>query len=302
LQDKRDRVTVIDAGGPRQAYRVQTDTAAGVLRRASLTLSGKNLRPSNGAFQFEGEPSLEVDETTVAVPARSGQPRPVRKETPAEIPASPADTLHVLAALNEIGADVGEPIDVSEDAQHRVLVRATGLSVERRQEVAAVLKPLQRFEERFGGPVPLQEKTDRVLEASGSLVARCHAIEVLANQFPPEAESTLADSDREVLQRLRQVHLSVLRRLAAGVRREMQPLLPGSGASSRSAASQDRNRSPWQAQAYELMAAAQAIDDSLNRLLAGNYSQPSGEAMLGSLAAQLEHLDHVLETQPEGGR
>ena len=65
--------------------------------------------------------------------------------SPIETLASPEDTLHVLAALEKIGADAGEPIDISQDAQHHhVIVHANGLSTDRQQQITQVLKPLPR--------------------------------------------------------------------------------------------------------------------------------------------------------------
>ena len=57
---------------------------------------------------------------------------PARNETP----AGPEVTLHVLAALNQIGADVGEPVEISEDPRHRqVVVHAAGVDVYKRQSL-----------------------------------------------------------------------------------------------------------------------------------------------------------------------
>ena len=51
----------------------------------------------------------------------------------------------MLAALDKIGADVGEPIDITQDAQrHRVVVHANGLSADRQQQIEMALKPLPR--------------------------------------------------------------------------------------------------------------------------------------------------------------
>ncbi|HXJ38283.1 MAG TPA: hypothetical protein VNH18_03335, partial [Bryobacteraceae bacterium] len=288
------------------------------------------LRPANGTFQFAGEDPLEIDEAPFpAVPDRTRRPPPASRETPVETPASPADTLHVLAALNEIGADVGEPVTISEDAQHQVIVRAMGLNNDRRQQIADALKPLrhvrlefgtfpsdeprpasrpaatekystsipgplrQQFEERLGSAIAFQEMTDRVLDASASAISRAHALEVLASKFPPATESDLATQDRELLGKLRQRHVSELQRLVTQIRSNLKPLLTTT-LNSPTTVTEKRSLSSWQTQVPTLVAAAQELDDSLNRLLAGTYVQASGDAMLRGLAAQLEHLQRVI--------
>jgi hypothetical protein len=338
LREKRDSVTVIHARGPETAYRIRTDTGSGILRSAALTLRAKDLHPTQGTFQFEGEEPLEMEESDASPPrVASRQPRPVAKPEPVpmEIPASPSEALHVLAALNEIGADAGEPIEVSEDAKHQVIVRAMGLSSDRLEQVAAAIKELphvklsvdaggdtsgtasphrppagtpepsssgipaplrQRFEERLGGAIALQEMTDRVLDTSGLAIARAHAIDVLATKFPPQIESALMEGDRQLLLHLRQVHIAALRDLAARLQRNLNLLLPPAG-SPETLPSLD-----WQEQAPELLATAQHVDDALNRLLAGSYSDPAGEALLNRLAGQLARLHKMIELQNEHAR
>jgi hypothetical protein len=309
LAVRHDHVTVIDAGNPDQAYRVRTDTDAGVLRSASLTLRGADLHPVSGQFDFLGEAPLNVDESDAPLPGTSLQ------QPPAETPASPADTLHVLAALNQIGADVGEPIVVSEDDAHHVLVSATGLSAELRQKVAAALQGLPRvkldldaapsaapathrpvapernstgmpaafrkeFEDTLGGPLALQEITDRVLEAAGSAVAVAHALDVLKGRFPPAVEAALSPPDRQLLHDLRQAYLTKARGLAGQIRGDLKPLLPVPEPPARKA---------------DLLSTVAAVDTSLNRLLAGSYSQAEGEATLRLLAQQLDQFDEVVK-------
>jgi hypothetical protein len=335
LRDRQDTVSVIDAGGPEEAYRVQTDTPKGVLRSASLLLRGKALRATGGRFQFAGEDALEMaEEASAPGPTKlSPPPIPAREAPATETPASPADALHVLAALNEIGADVTDPIVVSEDDRGQILVRATALSAGRQQEVATALGRLphvrleldtppsnprsssaplptpQRFstgmpealrhqlEDRLGGASGLQEITDSVLDAGSLLLARAHAIETLAGTFPPERESSLSTADRDLLRTLRQRHAAELQRLTARIRAALKPVLPASAP----AASQPAPEA-WQTQVRELIAAAHKLDSSLNRLLAGSYSQSQGEAMLRELDGELERLEKAIQFQRDGGR
>ena len=331
LRSKRDTVSVIGGQGAERGYRVRTDTAVGVLRSASLTIRAKDLRPTNGAFQFEGEGLLEMDEAEFPASAAPRHQSVVPGTRAPETPAGPVDTLHVLAALDEIGADVDEPLEVSIDPQRRhVLIRGSGIDPRRQQQIAEAVKRLprveldfvsgtpgpftgrpsapeksssnipaalrQRFEAALGGAIALQEVTDRVLEASGSMLARAHAVELLASTFPPETEELLPSEDSQLLQALRWRHLSELGRLAAQIRAALKPLL---AASPNSPAVQ---AVPWQAGVPALVEAAQRTDRLLNRLLAGSYSQASGEEMLRELGVQIERVETVLQSQPEPGR
>ena len=253
------------------------------------------------------------------------------KEALVEAPAGPEDTLHVLAALDEIGADAGEPIEVSQDAGHRrVVVRASGLSGERRQQVAQALQPLprvtvefeaavrtplptqaaapqtysnsipaplrQRFEARLGGAVAMQEATDLALDASASTLARVHAMEVLARNFPLETEARLSEPDRRLLARLRHHHTAELEKSLSQIRTSLQPLLEPAGALHPRPA--DNEREPaWQAGISPLVAAARETDQLLNRLLAGSYSQSPGEEMLRELGPALQRLERSIQSQ-----
>jgi hypothetical protein len=323
LRDKRDTVSVIHAGGEAQFYRVQTDTGDGVLHRVSLTLRGKELRPANGTFQFEGESPLEMGENPPIVPPAVRREPPASVTPSGEAPASPGDTLHVLAALDELGADAGEPVEVTEDAGHQhVVVRASGLTPERQRQIALALQSLpritldldsgnapsslpvrpagperysasipgsfkQQLEDKIGGAVTLQEVSDRVLEASASILGRVHAVQVLAEKFPPDIEAGLTAPDRDLLRKLRQRHAIRLQQLAANIRTELKPLLPVPA----------HGQPP-----ATLAASARDLDGLLNRLLAGSFSQSGGEEMLRSLGPKLESFESAVVSQAVGGR
>ena len=317
LREKSDSVTVIRPGTPDQAYRVRTRTGASVLHQASLILTGADLRPESGTFEFEGEPSFEMDEVDESPAPPVAPTLPHRPEAEPERPARPADALHVLAALNRIGADVGEPITVSQDARE-VLVSATGLDAARRQEVAAALDGLphvrlnlnaqpaetgtrrtasernttgipdglrRQLEQKAGGSVPLQEITDRALESSGEAVSVVRALDRVMAQFPPDVESALEPADRDLLRGLRGRYLEDLRGAVERLSLELQPLLPV------------KPTAP--ASSGNLPEAVLQVDAELNRLLAGSYTEAEGQSILRSLPAELDALARrIREARP----
>jgi hypothetical protein len=328
LRDKRDSVTVIRDRQDEKSYRVRTETSGGALRSASLTLTGADLHASNGTFEFNGEPALEMEEANIPEPPAPKSPAAIA--TPpavSESAATPEDMLRVFEALDAIGADAGEPISVSEDPAHRhIVVAASGLSPERRQQIQEVLGPLrhvrldlnarstvaapaqpspaeklsngipaalrEQFEKQSGGAIGFQEKTDRALDASASLVARAHALQELAKNFQPDVEIQLAPSDLAALSRLRLRHASETAQLVKRIESEIKPLLP--------AAVQDSGAAPaanWQTGATTLWTSARDLDNSLNRLLAGRYTQPAGEKMLRELPAQMERIESAIRVQ-----
>ena len=321
LGHKRDTVSVI-AG----AYRVQTDAPGGVLQSASLTLRGERLDATDATFRFEGEELLEMGLAEGHV--NHGAPARPPVDPPVETPATPADALRVLAALNAIGADAGEPIELVDDAAGQILVRGAGLDPARRQQVDEALRPLahvrldldaapaavthsaprgpaanrstsvmpaalrQDLENRLGGPGALQDVTDRVLESAAQAAARAHAIEVLAARFPAPVESALAPQDRDLLHTLLRSHLTRLTQLTARIQADLKPVLVPAPRLPEPAPQ------PWQHQVPPLVAAVQALDASLNQLLAGS----ADAALLRALPEQLARAAHLADTLHQGNR
>jgi hypothetical protein len=333
LKQKRDSVSIVRGAGDVESFRVRTETPTGVLQSASLTLRRRDLRPTNASFDFKPVGNVEMGE----VPAPTGGAAPPphlerQREVIAEAPAGPGDTLRVLAALNKIGADVGEPIDVSLDARRgQVVVRSQGVTAEREQQIARTLghlphvvlelspdasegigptsEPAEKYstavstllrtelESKFGSPIALQEATDRVLDHSAAMLAQAHALEILAVTFSAETEEHLIAADRALLQSLRQDHILKLERLLTQIRTDLKPLLSALPQKSDLGETHD-----WQHEAHVLMADVQETDKLLNRLLAGSYSLSSGEEMLRLLPERLQQLDSAVRFQRNAGR
>jgi hypothetical protein len=118
----------------------------------------------------------------------------------------------------------------------------------------------------------------------------------LARQFPPAVEADLAPSDRELLRTLRRRHLAEAARLEAQLRAELKPLAPPAGAS------EAQPIGSWQAGADALVASAQTLDGTLNRLLAGSYAQSEAEGLTRTAGSDLQHLRAALQAQREDAR
>ncbi len=318
LPEKQDAVSVVGTGAGR-AYRVRTSTPAGSLRAASLTVMAADWRPSEADFEFERIGVVVLSNAPTPLQAFRKEPRSAGP--PVETPAGPEDTLRVLAVLHQLGADVDDPITISEDTRKtQVVVSGRGLPAERQRQIAEALSEVpravvrfggleerevpatarrsekyaaklpdafrRRLEERLGGMIPLQEATDRLLDAGADLLARAHAIHLLSEKFPAGTEQQLGAGDRRTLHRLRTDHARQMENSLDAIEPDLRRLLADGSARM----AQASGSGSWQADAPALLGAARESSALLNRLLAGRYTEQEGEEMLRQLAVQTARL------------
>ncbi len=275
LADKRDEVT--EASG---AYRVRTTTDSSELVAASLTLRVQDLSPVVERFEFRNREWVEIAEVadlnvapnaagSAIVPPVPSATRNIETNVPpgASVPlmstsASVGDELHVFASLHQIGADLGDPIEVTRTGG-TVVVAGVGIDQHLQQEIhealaadphvtvrfsdssppatrpnrperaAAAETPVNpdlrqlqaRMADQVGGRGQFDELAAQVLDLNDNMMARAYALRRLAEHFPPEAEASLNPSDLQQLQRMRQEHAAVLRQRAADIDRLLRPML-----------------------------------------------------------------------------
>ncbi len=341
LREKRDHVTsVAAANGVRRLYRLRTEAPDGVLRTASLTLRADDLAAVDGAFEFDDQERVTMaDRGQDSGDVPRSEPRAAGKQNsrapePMEQKVSAADELRVFAALDEIGADVGEPLSVQTDrAKQHVLVTGMGIAAAREREIrealASVPNAVARFdsaaapqagargrtnpeaystdvsaplrhslEERAGGAQQLQSITDRALEATNSLLARAHALLVLAQAFPPDVEASFSNEERATLRKLRHRHAIAIEQTTLQLEEALKPLVKGSeGNRDNSGGTGDGPNASWQAGAGKLFEHARALDQSVSRLLAASYSQQAGEGVLSQLPKDMESVEALARWQ-----
>ena len=339
LRGKRDHVTSLTGtDGVLRLYRLRTETADGALHTASLTLRAYDLAAVDGAFEFN-----DRERVTMAVTGQNGsevarsEPPSSATQTPAprqlrEHKISAADELRMFAALDEIGADVGEPVSVESDvAQGRVIVTGMGLPAAREREIRDALlgfpnavvrfysaqapsanatrraaaatnpnayatdvsAPFRRtLEERIGGAQQLEAVTDRALNASTTLLARAHALLVLAQRFSPDVAAAFDTGQRAVLHKLRHNHAIAIEQTTLELEASLKPLLkeqevnPGN-----SAGTVNDAHASWEAEAADLFEQARALDQSVVRLLGAHLSQEAGESVLNQLPNNVENVE-----------
>jgi len=322
LTDKKDEVT-----REHDAYRVRTSTASNELMTATLTLSTPDLRPVEERLEFRNREWVEITEVapeTIAPPtAVTGkEPVSISPPNPASLPA-PAlsatigDELHVVAALHQAGADLGDPIEVTRGGGN-VLVTGIGVAPQRQQEIHDVLasnprvivrftdaaapsiqpekavpaetsaggdlRQLQaRMAEHVGGRVQFDQLAAQVLDSSESMMSRAYALRRLAERFPIETESQLTAPDLRLLRSLRLDHTAAFKQQIAEIDRTVRAVLPAANG----AASQTPGTLPrlgaWQPATEDLFQSARHVE----KLLAVVFGAAQGESSDAQLPSQL---------------
>ena len=341
LSTKQDEVATRE-----DRYEIRTTTPSNELAEARLTLRAVDLQPIEGRFEFRNRDWVEMTElppqdspaSTVArtdgvspsVPGRAAE-RPPTAEPQA---ASLADELQAVTALHQVGADLGDPVEVGREGG-RVVVSGTGLSAERQQEITAALAALPNVVLRFaqpaappagapqtaGGaasaPAPsnLQSRveaqlgnrqqwenfTSQLLDRNDAVMTRAYALRRLAQQFPTEAQGQFSAADRELLKNVGREHLEALTRETAALSASVSPVLTGMGATP--VETQSGPVAPtanWQGGAEELFHAARRVETLSAALLGVSPDPPAGDipsnllTALARLQADVQQCERLL--------
>ncbi len=257
LSEKQDNVRFEKNQLYGDAYIIRTTTRSSELHRATMTLRVRDMRPVREMLEFTGD-TVEVEQVAEAeVPAKQvaaspdkAAPRPILPTSQENPDSSPASVLHrmlqVFWTLHRLGADLGEPVEISQNATG-VKVTATGLSPARQQQLRAALESISsvavrfdagaphaappreetarrqptirpsepspaqsRLQELLGSAQAAEDLSDRALDASDSVLARVHALRALAKAFPPTQESVMTTPERQLLAKLRNDHAVAL--------------------------------------------------------------------------------------------
>ena len=334
LPSKRDHVfSIQDDTEKGQFYRLQTETPAGVLRMAALTLRADTLSPVKGAFHFEHQTNVTIEDAgELPEPAGKLETENNRRlRRPALVKeVGWAEELRVFAALDAIGADVGESVSVDiAPSKQQVIVAGVGLSPDREEQIRRALAPIPNTEARFtsgpasafvnglpdtatsppassgtllrqmlekqaGGAQQFQTIIDKALDASSSILQRAHALYVLAEKFPPPIASQFDESQREVLRSLRRRHAIAIEQATADLKDSLAPLLHGAAAADETQTQRDTS---WEVGAAQLYREAKALDVSLGRILAGSYSQEAGQRIWNKLPDEIQTLESLAVSQ-----
>jgi hypothetical protein len=299
------------------SYDIKTTTEDSELVSATLKLRTTDLEPMEGRFEFRNRDWVEMTElvdqqtnpaslvagTTGGMPRQPGVP-PGPMEVPKETaePAAFSEELQVVSALHRLGADLGDPLEISREGG-QVLVSGTGIPSQRQQQIHGLLDrlphvvvrfddpafpagatPVQsepatrdaagpekstyaaRIEERLGGRPQFERFSSSVLDWTDSAMTRAYALRRLAQQFSAAAEKEMTAEDRRTLHRLGREHLAAFTKDAQRVANTVNPVLTGMVPG---VAQLEVHAEPtgWQAASEDLLATARRAETLLAIIL-----------------------------------
>jgi anti-sigma factor RsiW len=330
LASKRDEVTTVpDPDSPAQnCYRIQTATEHGDLAIASMILRITDLHPVEGRFEFRNQDWVEYDEISDASTTDGGTPAvtsleaPMRRAVPPSRPAalpsgnsaSISEELRVLVALHEIGADLGDPVEVHR-LGGRILVSGVGVPAQRQRDIHRTLDALPnvtvqfaeptpattsaggdtvpaggakpsgiqaRVEQHLGGRAEFERFSGQLVDLIDSAMARAYALRSLSQRFPEATE--MSPADRAVLADLLRAHATALTSQLHDLRRTLAPVLVSLGG----APAQERpatSRTAWQPTVEEVFQSTRRIEVLLSTLLGVTPETANAQVPTDLLAA-----------------
>ena len=331
LPEKRDEVENVRDGGA-SLYRIRTTTPAGALAEATITLRARDFTPVKGTFQFRDSDYVEITEAAAPDPEPPAPAHEIARATPPAAPEpvpsappaapGPSEELQALAALHRIGADLGEPIELTRRPDG-IFVTGTGIDPARQEQLRASLAHVPQVRLRFqeprpmspeesgagaalsvavsppahaaaiqnavGGQLAFEEFSNRALDLSDAAIARAHALENLARRFPASEEARLSKSDLDLLAALRGGHARALAASISELAGMMGPALAALGAAA-APAQHETLAGSWQEATGQVLAAAQQADHLISVLLAGANTDLPPAQVPQQLAAALSRL------------
>jgi hypothetical protein len=343
LPQKQDEVaTVSNPEIPSESwFRIKTTPVEGELAAASLTLRASDFHPVGSRFEFRDQEWVEYNEfsetpaTDGGTPAVSRLDAPTRRVVPSRPSALPSgesasisEELRVLAALHEIGADLGDPLDITRSGG-KVLVSGVGVPAGRQREIHRALDPLSnvtvqfadpgtgaassavetsevrpdsagrspiqtRLEQQLGSRAAFERFSSQTLDVLDNAMAHAYALRSLAQRFPEGV--AMSDNDRALLADLARAHLKTLSSQINELHRTLAPALVSLGG----ATAQGRpasNARAWQTAAEDTFAASRRVEVLLSTLVGATTNVPNAQVPSDLLAAFADLRTAIEECQ-----
>ncbi|HWC97822.1 MAG TPA: zf-HC2 domain-containing protein [Candidatus Sulfopaludibacter sp.] len=335
-------------------YRLHTTTATGDVAAATLMLRTTDLAPVEGLLEFRDNQWIEFSEFTES-PNRSSDTSTASVETPERLAEPPSrlaagtprksvsvsDELQVLSALHQIGADLGDPIQVSRTSDE-ITVSGVGVSPQRRQliqrklesmpnvavqfsepgavtlpEVSSSTAPAAsgtarssapnskiqtRLEEQLGGRAELERFSSQILDVNEDVMSRARALRKLAQRFQPSDETQMTAEDRRVLKEMALEHVTAISGTVQTLQHALNPVMTSLGGSAaRHSASQAAS---WQASSEDLVRASLRLQMRISVLLgvaAGQNSADLPSDVLNAVSDLRADLDRCQQLLAQEG-
>jgi anti-sigma factor RsiW len=320
---------------PRARWTIWTVCSAALVA-ATITLHPWD-RPAGGGAEPQPQaqlitPTPEITPApALSAPASSGTMHPQSRaphSEPAPVETSLASELRAVTALHQLGADLGEPVEVARQGQ-RVVIRGTGVSPARQQEIRQAMvslpnidfefsqaqpnappapaepapapqsptppSPLEtRLEAQLGGRGQFENFSSQLLDHEEAAMARIYALRRLATEFSSESEGQLSAANQQLLRDLARQHLEAMTREFAAINRIAAPVFGPVP----SADSNQPEPLAWQAAAEKVFSSGRQLDSLMAGLLglaASDDAQPRGFlAALAQIQASVQQCERLL--------
>ena len=327
------------------SYDITTTTTDSELVRASLTLRTTDLEPLQGRFEFRNQEWVEVTElvdqqtlpASIVAGAAGGTPRqpgvapgPSAPTAAAPESSSFSEELQVAAALHRIGADLGEPIEITREGG-QIVVSGSAIPMERQQQIHGQLDRLPRvvvrfddpafpagampvpsepaardaagseknnrtarLEQRLGGRPQFERVSAQILDWTESAMTRAYALRRLAQQFSADAEHAMSAEDRRNLHALGREHLEAFSRDSQAIAATLRPVLTGLGGVA--APPEMHEDAPgWQAASEDLLTAARRVETLTATVFGVSAATGPYEAAPSQLLTALDQLSRRVD-------
>ena len=353
LADKQDDVTqIIDQTPDQSVYRIHTATATGNLAQATLTLRTLDLQPVHERFDFRDREWMEVSELpddaapasdVIARNPHAGaiQPPLAPSSEPAKISqATAGEELQVFAVLHRLGADLGDPIEVTRE-RNQIVVAGVGIAQDLQDQLHKALaavpnvvvrfsepaapatgyaqpatpampaksnsQPFQaRIEQQIGGRRNFEQFSSQLLDMTEAMMSHAYALRRLADRFSRDLEASLSVADRRVLQSLNREHTSAIKQQTAQMEQLLKPVLLPLGGISPGATTSRVHSVSWQPATEELFQNARNVEALLAVMLGvtpgSSNAQLSSEVLLSvsQLQASADAYGQLAAQEPGG--
>ena len=354
---KQDEVSTVADPVSRDGncYRIHTIAAEGDVAAATLMLRVTDLVPVEGMLEFRDSQWIEFSEFTespdrstdantasnVEPPERLAVPPSRLAVAPPRSSVSISDELQVLSALHQIGADLGDPIQVSLSSD-KVLVSGIGVSPQQRQRIQRTLESMPnvavqftepvaapvldgsagsvpatsgntrasepagkiqtRLEEQLGGPAEFERFSSQILDVDEGATSRAYALRSLARQFPVSSEGALRSADRRVLREIAREDAASLSATLQTLDHAIHPVLVSLGGTA-----SPRSAPPavnWQASAEDVVRHTQRVQvlvSVLFGLAPGQSSNQLPSDVLSAISELRSELDRCRQLLAQEG-
>lgn len=307
--------------------------SAGILALAGVGLAlvlAHHFVPPFGSRQVSPPPLVLKPASPVVPPLpASVAPLPKTGNSAALAAANPEPAATVTASaevaawvkLHDLGADLGEPVDVVPDRNGAATVICRQLAQEREAEIRAAMAGVARVSVQLepappegprskprapvssgagvnlaepvliaalGGRSAFDRLANEILEADDAVLSRAHAIHGIEERFPPSRLETFDSSDRAAVERIAADHRRAARESGQRLERLLAPAATALGAA---------NPPALPALESALFAAAQRMDRIVGVVFGGSPSALTAAELGAELNSARAQLAAALEAR-----